>query len=66
MALLDIFRRADKEPVFVRNAEEWRMTAQDRETHIVGEPQATEWYTQARLKSDGIVGLYKPARRGLW
>ena len=66
MGLLDIFRKADKEPVFVRNAEEWRLTAKDRDAHIVGKPKETEWYTAARLESDGIVGLYKPARRGLW
>lgn len=54
-------RRADPLSLtFVRNAEEYRLTAAERNQFVIGEPQETKWYTKARLMSDGVVGLYKP------
>lgn len=64
MGILNVFK-GNADPVFVRNAEPWRMSAQDKAQYTTGAPRETEWYTQARLEAEGIVGLYAPARKGL-
>lgn len=63
MGLVKTFKqmveRAPAAPVFVRNADAYRLERCDIRGGHVGEPQATEWYTQDRLKADGVVGLYR-------
>ena len=54
--------KAPQEPVFVRNAEAFRLDRCEIRGGHVGKPQETEWYTQARLESEGIVGIYRTAK----
>lgn len=50
---------APAQPVFVTNADPQRLRYKTIKGGIVGEPQATEWYTADRLKSEGVVGVYR-------
>ena len=67
MGIRDFFlgKAQPQEPVFVRNIDLTRTDFSRVQVvgGVIGRPQATEWYTQARLEDDGIAGLYRTGRR---
>ena len=61
--LKSLFREpAPDTPVFVKNADDYRLDRSKLQDAFIGKPRATPWYTQERLESDGVVGIYKVGR----